>query len=70
MKSIKSPIVREKIYIMKLTEFEDGKCFMQRTCDGFTAYELLGAITLAQQEIIDQIQGRIRPDIIKREVIK
>lgn len=65
-----SAIVREKSYSIKWIEYADGKCSMERKCDGFVAYELLGIITLTQQEIIGQIKGRIKPDFTKREVVK
>ena len=38
--------------------------------DGFTAYEVLGLLDMKREDVIDQIKGNIKPDIIKREFVK
>lgn len=43
---------------------------MERINDGFSPYEILGILEEAQQDILDQIRGNVKPDIIKRTVIK
>lgn len=63
-------IVRKGIYTINWIEYADGNCSMERRCEGIAAYELLGMLALTQQEIIDQIKGRIRPNFVKREVVK
>lgn len=65
----KSKILKEKIFTIKVIEYENGKTFMERKADGFDAYELLGVITLTQQEVIKQIQGEFKPDFVKREYV-
>jgi len=46
-----------------------AKTFMHRKNDGFTALELLGICAMISAELLEQMAGRIRPDIIKREVV-
>jgi len=62
-----------KRYTIEWIEYtdEDGKpkTKLQRTCQGFNAYELLGLVTLAKSEIVQQIKGDVKPDIIERKVI-
>jgi len=62
-------VVKEKIYTIKHYEMSDGSFHVRRVCDGFNAYELLGVLEFTQQEIMQQITGRIKPDFIKREVV-
>ncbi len=42
---------------------------MHRVNDGFSPYELLGILEEAQQDILDQIKDKVKPDVIKREVV-
>ncbi len=42
---------------------------IERKNDGFSPYELLGILEEAQQDILDQIRGLVKADIIKREVV-
>lgn len=46
-----------------------GKMKLKRVCDGFNAFELLGVLEFIQMEILDQISGKIKPDIIERVAI-
>jgi D-Tyr-tRNAtyr deacylase len=61
----------EKIqkYIIEVIIYEDGSTRMNRTCDGFNALELLGVLEFTQIEIMEQIKGRIKPDLVKRTVL-
>ena len=61
--------MKKKTYIITFEKI-NGKSVMNRTNDGFTAVELLGVIELTRVEIIDQMRGMIKPDIIKRTVIE
>ena len=61
--------MKKKTYIITFEKI-NGKSVMNRTNDGFTAVELLGVIELTRVEIIDQMRGMIKPDVIKRTVIK
>ena len=51
---------------------DDGgeKNQMNRTNDGFGTMELFGILEFIQLEIIQQLSGYIKPDIIKREVVE
>lgn len=57
-----------KTYLIT-TYIEDGKLKMKRVNDGFNSIELLGILQMATIEILNQIQGKIKPDIIERRVI-
>ena len=57
-----------KKYSIEMTETNQGYS-MNRTCEGFTALELMGLLEFVQMEIIEQMKGLIKPTIIKRNVI-
>jgi len=62
-----------KTYTIKLEhDIEKGQIILTRTNDGFSAIELLGIITHAQKEILDQISGKTmeNKDVIKRQVVE
>lgn len=69
-KEDKKTVVVEQSYTIKMIYFSDGSSCLQRKCDGFNAYELLGLLSLIQMEIHSQIEGKIKPTEIKRELIK
>lgn len=60
---------RKSTYIIEFTIDRDGNSILRRVADGFNAFEILGLFDIARNEIIKQIEGEIKPDIIKREVI-
>jgi len=62
-------IIKRQIYNIECIEYKDGTTTMSRTCDNFNALELLGVLSLTQAEIIEQIRGKYKPDIINRTVI-
>lgn len=57
-----------KTYTIKV-EMTNDKNILTRTNDGFNSYELLGILENLQLDILSQMAGTIKPDIIKREVI-
>lgn len=59
-----------KTYTIKFNIFEDGSKELSRTNDGFDAFELLGILAMAQAEVLECLKGSIKPDIIKRSVVK
>ena len=59
----------KKTYSITIEENEAGGYDMHRICDGFTALELLGILEFVQQEIIEQMNRNLKPDMIKREVV-
>lgn len=59
----------KKTYTVSIIEHPDNKVEMNRVNDGFNALELLGIVSLTQHEIIEQMKGNIKPDVINRTVI-
>lgn len=49
---------------------QNGENIMAKCNDGFNAMELLGIMEVSKEDIINQIKGFVKPDIIKRTVIK
>ena len=66
----KRVIKSSQTYTFTIEKYEDGCRAMIRHNDGFTALELLGICSMISREIIDQQEGRIKPDIIKRNFIE
>jgi hypothetical protein len=60
-----------KTYTISLDE-KDGSTTMSRRNDGFNAFELLGLLELAQQDILNQIKDAENSniDVVKREVVE
>ena len=53
-----------------ITRYEhNGMVYMDRLNDGFTSVELLGILQLASAEVLEQIKGTIKPDVITRTAI-
>jgi len=42
---------------------------VSRINDGFNAYEVLGILAEAQDDILNQMKGHIKPDVVTRQVI-
>ena len=64
-------IVKSKrSYTFVIEEYTDGCKVMIRHNDGFTSLELLGICSMITKEVIDQQEGIIKPDIIKRNFIE
>lgn len=63
-------IVKTQKWEIIVHTMEDGTTQMHRTSEGFTAVELLGICNLSNLEIIEQMRGKILPDITTRTVIK
>lgn len=63
-------MTNKKTYTIEMIEHEDGGTQLNRTNDGFDGIELLGLLELSQLEIIEQLKGYIKPDIIKRNIVK
>ena len=67
---IENKIVKRKIWTFEELEHEDGMCVLNRTCEGFTVNELLGLLYRTQIDIMEQLKGEHRPDVITRTYIK
>lgn len=63
-------VKRKRSYTFTIEEYTDGCRAMIRHNDGFTALELIGICSMISREVVDQQEGRIRPDIIKRNYIE
>jgi hypothetical protein len=63
-------LLKTKTYTITLNEYNDDKTELIRRNDGFNPLELLGLCSLSTQEIIEQLKGDIKPDVIRREVVK
>ena len=66
---MKKKIVRKQIYTIECMEYSDGTNAMKRVCDGFNSIELLGLLDYIREEILKQMKGKIKPDIVERKVI-
>lgn len=66
----KKKVAAVKIWTVKETTYDDGSRFMERTNDGFSPLELIGLSEFISNDVKRQIEGRITPDFIKRNVIK
>lgn len=61
MENITKEVLKVKIWTIKLTEYSDGSSILERTNDGFRSHELLGLTEQMKQEILKQIQGKMKP---------
>ena len=60
----------KKVYTIVVSIDEKGKQTMRRINKGFSAIELLGTLELTKSEILEQIKGTIKPDVINRQIVK
>ena len=63
-------IVNEKIYTIKIVTYSDGERHLIRENDGFSPLDLLGYMEHAQLEIMQQLAGKMKPDIVERKFVK
>ena len=62
--------MKTKKYTIEFKFNDDGSTELSRTNDGFSPFELLGLLEMAQIEILGCLKDTIKPDIIKRQVVK
>lgn len=62
--------MKTQFYGILFVTRDDGKVSVYRKARNFNAYELLGILEEAQIDILRQMKGEIRPEIIKRVAIK
>jgi len=48
---------------------DNGMLNFESTNDGFTGIELLGLLDWKIDDILQQVKGNIKPDVVKRTVI-
>ena len=76
MKEIKDkeePIFRhERIrsYTIRIEKNDAGLVHINKKNDGFSPIELLGLLSWAYVDILDQMKGYVKPDIVKREFVE
>ncbi len=58
-----------KKYILE-AKLEDGRLKVSSENDGFSGLEVLGILQMKVVDVLDQLSGKITPDIIERKVIK
>jgi hypothetical protein len=73
MKETKEPIFKhERIrsYSIKIEKTDAGLLSINKKNDGFNPIELLGLLSWAYADILEQMKGRVEPDIVKREFVE
>ena len=61
--------IKESTWVVKHITYNDGTTELCRTNDGFNPFELLGVLEISKDDIINQIKGVVKPDVIERKVI-
>lgn len=69
MEAIKK-VESKKTWTVTWTVYEDGSSSLDRTNNGFTWLELLGVLNISNDDVIQQIKGNVKPDVITRQIIK
>ena len=55
--------------VIEIIDYSDGSSVMNRTNDGFCALELLGLLSKTQKDVIEQMEGLIKPTLVNRTLI-
>lgn len=63
-------VLNTKIYTVSVQSFEDGTQIMNSKNDGFSPLELIGVADFIAMEVREQIMGKLKYDIVKREVLR
>jgi hypothetical protein len=63
-------IIRKQKWIVEHITYLDGTTELTRTNDGFGALELIGLIEISKDDIINQIRGKVKPDIVNRKFVE
>ena len=63
-------VIKKQTYTISLTYFDDGTIVADRINDGFNAMELLGYLERVQIEIVQQMNGVIKPTRTKRKFVE
>jgi len=61
-------VIKTKKWSFELKEYEDGSYLLTRENNGFPLMELLGYLYKAQQEILAQISGELKPTETIRKI--
>lgn len=57
-------------YTIVIERDKDGKINMKRTNKGFNPFELLGWVEFIKDELLEQIAGSMKPEIVRRKYIE
>ena len=61
---------RIRAYTINVEQDSSGLMKVSKRCDGFTPLELLGLLSWAYADILEQMNGHVQPDIVKREFVE
>ena len=61
---------RIRAYTINVEKDSSGLLKISKRCDGFTPLELLGLLSWAYADILEQMNGHVQPDIVKREFVE
>jgi hypothetical protein len=61
---------RTRTYTINVEQDSSGLLKISKRCDGFTPLELLGLLSWAYADILEQMNGHVQPDIVKREFVE
>ena len=63
-------VIKKRKWIVEHIMYDDGTTQLSRKNDGFNSFELMGLLELSKDDIINQIKGNVKPDVVKRKVKK
>ena len=66
---MKKDIIKKRKWIVEHITYTDGTTQLKRSNEGFNPFELMGILELSKDDIIQQIKGAVKPDVVKRKVI-
>lgn len=61
-------IVEIKKWTVEQTIYEDGRSSIYRKNEGFNPMELLGILSYTEGDILDQVRGHLKPNIIEKKI--
>ena len=68
-KKIDKKVLYEKTYTLSVIRYAD-EIHLKRENNGFTPMELMGYLEMIQLEILQQVSGELKPDIVERTFVK
>ena len=61
--------VERKTWTIECVYYDDDSYTMTRVNDGFNPIELIGLSQMTSVDVMEQIEGKVKPTRIKRKVI-
>ena len=62
-------IIKKKKWVVEHITYNNGTTQLSRTNDGFNPFELIGVLEISKDDIIEQIKGNVKPNVIIRKLI-